>query len=377
GALTWSVDDARFEVVGETVRLRDGVALDHEATPQIDLTLTATDPDGLSSEQTVRIFVGDEITQQPDVSVESTFHVRQIGVVDTVTDIIGIDWGSDPIGEAFVNRVDLSRSSDCLIDIDATDAFAMLVTGFIDAEVAGTYDLRLPASDTAILWIDGAPVALDAEPGILGLAEVSLTLTEGPHEIAIQHLDLLGDGALQFEWRPPGATDFELVPPTSDFLVEEGDELGIPLEMDLHGMSLASVVIQDLPANWILSDGQEVRSSTGGDLDITSWNLDQLSISPAVGDIGTTAITIQTTTVSPSGEPGTTTSVLEIEVLNENGFSIEVVDIATALAAEGLDFVVDDVLGGVLATGDDDPDDSLLDPPPDTGGLLGGGSPLL
>ncbi|SDX80813.1 hypothetical protein SAMN05444336_110135, partial [Albimonas donghaensis] len=44
--LTWSVDDPRFEVVGDTLKLKDGVALDHEAGGEVDLVLTATDPAG-------------------------------------------------------------------------------------------------------------------------------------------------------------------------------------------------------------------------------------------------------------------------------------------------------------------------------------------
>ncbi len=43
---TWSVDDARFEIVGTQLKLRAGQTLDKEAEPTVNLTITATDLGG-------------------------------------------------------------------------------------------------------------------------------------------------------------------------------------------------------------------------------------------------------------------------------------------------------------------------------------------
>jgi len=45
---TFVVDDSRFEVIGNELRLRAGVTLNHEATPTIMLAITATDRGGLA-----------------------------------------------------------------------------------------------------------------------------------------------------------------------------------------------------------------------------------------------------------------------------------------------------------------------------------------
>jgi VCBS repeat-containing protein len=59
----FATDDPRFEVVAEgsglALRLRPGVALDHEATPAIDLLLTGTLPNGMQVTQPLRILVRD------------------------------------------------------------------------------------------------------------------------------------------------------------------------------------------------------------------------------------------------------------------------------------------------------------------------------
>jgi len=54
----FTVSDFRFEVVDGVLRLRPGVALDYEAAPEVALQVTATDSDGLSVTETLRIAVG-------------------------------------------------------------------------------------------------------------------------------------------------------------------------------------------------------------------------------------------------------------------------------------------------------------------------------
>ena len=43
---TFQVSDSRFEVVDGQLKLKDGVSLDHESEPTIDVTVTATDQGG-------------------------------------------------------------------------------------------------------------------------------------------------------------------------------------------------------------------------------------------------------------------------------------------------------------------------------------------
>ncbi|MEM8575968.1 MAG: cadherin repeat domain-containing protein, partial [Pseudomonadota bacterium] len=44
---SYTVSDARFEVVAGQLKLKDGVSLDHEAEPSLTLEVTATDQGGL------------------------------------------------------------------------------------------------------------------------------------------------------------------------------------------------------------------------------------------------------------------------------------------------------------------------------------------
>ena len=54
-----SVDDDRFEIVGDVLKLKAGVSLDFEQESQVTLELTATDSEGLSHSETFTLAVGD------------------------------------------------------------------------------------------------------------------------------------------------------------------------------------------------------------------------------------------------------------------------------------------------------------------------------
>ncbi|MFZ4409274.1 MAG: VCBS domain-containing protein, partial [Paracraurococcus sp.] len=57
GGFTFALSDSRFEVSGTTLKLKAGVSLDFEAAASLPLTVTATDPGGLSKAQAFTITV--------------------------------------------------------------------------------------------------------------------------------------------------------------------------------------------------------------------------------------------------------------------------------------------------------------------------------
>jgi hypothetical protein len=61
---TFAVDDDRFEVVAGQLRLKPGIALDHEAEASVEVTVTATDSAGLESTQSFTLQVT-EVNEAP------------------------------------------------------------------------------------------------------------------------------------------------------------------------------------------------------------------------------------------------------------------------------------------------------------------------
>lgn len=65
----FAVDDARFEIVDGVLRLRAGVALDLADGPEVALTITATDADGLSYSEAFTIDVLETAPLLPDITL--------------------------------------------------------------------------------------------------------------------------------------------------------------------------------------------------------------------------------------------------------------------------------------------------------------------
>ncbi len=68
---SYSVDDARFEVVGGDLKLKDGVSLDYNADPSVDVTVTTTDASGATYSETFIIAVGDVNEGPSDISLDN------------------------------------------------------------------------------------------------------------------------------------------------------------------------------------------------------------------------------------------------------------------------------------------------------------------
>ncbi|WP_158524846.1 PA14 domain-containing protein [Phaeobacter piscinae] len=337
GALTFTVDDARFEVQGDgTLKLKDGISLDYEAEPSVTVTVTATDAGGNSSDQQFNVSVTDVPVVPATVTVNTSFHVEQIAVVDGVLNILDIDYNSDPLDEIYTQTIDFPSTPFTFFDLLSPDVFATKVTGRIDVSEAGSYEFRLTTGDTAIVWIDGVSTIVKAVEGLVTVELGSCSLSEGEHEIVIYHLDLNGDAEMSLEWRAPGEADFSLVTPSPHGSIENNDDAGFIVDIDIGTSTLEAVKLTGVPDNWIFSAGEETAVAAGGEIDVTGWDLSQLVIAPASDDLGTVTLDLETTLRSPDGEVETSTTSFDVDVVPEDGILLDL-DIDLGIIGVGLD----------------------------------------
>ncbi|AFK57505.1 Putative Ig domain family (plasmid) [Tistrella mobilis KA081020-065] len=140
GRLTYTVDDARFEIVGGVLKLKDGVSLDHEAAATVDLVLTVTDGGGLTASRTVTITVSDvnEAPATPSVSGTEVAENAPGAVIGAVT-------CTDPDGDALTYTVDDSRFE--IVDIDGVQTLKLKDGIALDHESDPTVTLVVTARD--------------------------------------------------------------------------------------------------------------------------------------------------------------------------------------------------------------------------------------
>ena len=111
---TYTVSDDRFEVVGDLLKLKDGVSLDFDATPSVAVTVTSTDKGGLSFSQQFTIVVEEDVgsgpTSESGPSGDSFIIDLNMGLTST---LVGFNSASDILSftgvfDADSNGVDLN-----------------------------------------------------------------------------------------------------------------------------------------------------------------------------------------------------------------------------------------------------------------------------
>lgn len=92
------------------------------------------------------------------------------------------------------------------------EAFALLLTGFVDVSRAGIYRFGISSDDGSILEIDSTVVVDHDGPHGATERTGDIALGAGRHRISVRFFEATGSEALSLRWRPPGATELSPVP---------------------------------------------------------------------------------------------------------------------------------------------------------------------
>jgi cytochrome c len=95
-----------------------------------------------------------------------------------------------------------------------SERFITEVSGFINITEPGEYTFRLNSDDGSTLAINGKVVV--NHDGLHSSADpktATTKLTKGEHPFVVRHFEMDGGEALVLRWKPPGAKEFEIVPP--------------------------------------------------------------------------------------------------------------------------------------------------------------------
>jgi len=137
-AIGFSVDPAsQFEVIGNQLKLKEGISLDHEAAQTVDVDVTATDETGAQTTATLTITVGD-VDEPPSAPVLSN------ATVDENADgaVIGTVSALDPEDTAVSFTVGDSR-----FEVDGDDQLTLRTGESLDHEAGETVSVDVTATD--------------------------------------------------------------------------------------------------------------------------------------------------------------------------------------------------------------------------------------
>ena len=246
---TLSVDDARFEIVDNVLRLRSGVAIDFETEPSVTVAVTATDSAGASNAPSLITFNIVDVNEGPSLGAASL----AVNEDASAGAAVGTMAASDPDSGAFGDLryyfrssagAAISVSEDGLFAVDALTGVITVVGGGLDYEAEQSYALtglvrdnggaagyleETAAIDIAVGNVNEAPTAVslsnaavdeNADGAIVGV--LSATDADGPaggafsqHAFSVDDARFYVDGANNLRLKAGETLNFETEPTVS------------------------------------------------------------------------------------------------------------------------------------------------------------------
>ena len=285
---SYVVDDDRFEVVDNQLKLKSGISLDHETEDTVTVSVTSTDNHG------------EDVTQSFTVNI---------------TDI---------------NETPESSSSSVIIDEDSLYRFSLTDFPFSDPDEGDSLETvfidSLPGKGE--IELNGTAIEAGDEISRSDIEAGNLTFLPEAHES--------GEGYASFEFRVNGGglssavqtVSFDVTPVVdeSNLTLNSGnsitsdEDVSISLALDhslqdRDGSETNALLLSGLPVGSVLTDGSNTITSDGSDVDISNWQHDQLRMTPPENSHTDFTLTFtSTTTETETGEEAVVTQTLTVDL---------------------------------------------------------------
>ena len=194
-----------FEIVGDQLKLKDGVALDHADGAAREVTIEVTDSAGASYQETVTINV-ESVNTAPVLGVVSGGNGLEASYYDigsAIRNLSDVDFDAAPDATGVVGSLDYTTGNQTFWDGGPDNFFAAKYEGQLVVEQGGSYTINMASDDGSMLFIDGAPVLDNDGLHSTRTRTVTLDLDEGAHDIEVRYFENGGSQTLQLTWSGP------------------------------------------------------------------------------------------------------------------------------------------------------------------------------
>ncbi|RJF86476.1 hypothetical protein D3874_05085 [Oleomonas cavernae] len=337
--------DGRFAIDGDSLVVAG--AIDYEATPALSVTVAAVDPDGVQTQSTFTIQVGD-VNEAPEAPVLLGDQVDENAGAGTVVGWVNAsDPDDDPLTYVLLDDADgrFAIDGDSLvvagaIDYEATPTLSVTVAA-VDpdgVQTQSTFTIQVgdvnEAPEAPVLF--GDQVDENAEVGaVVGSLNASdpdddpltyVLLDDADGRFAIDGDSLVVAGAIDYEATPAlsvtvAAVDPDGVQTQSTFTIQVGDVNEAPEAPVLFGDQVdenadAGTVVgwvnasdpDDDPLTYVLLDDADGRFAIDGD---------SLVVAGAIDYEATPALSVTVAAVDPDGVQTQSTFTIQVGDVNE------------------------------------------------------------
>ncbi|KOR32988.1 hypothetical protein TI05_03815, partial [Achromatium sp. WMS3] len=144
---TFSVDDDRFQIDGTELKLKNGTALDYEASPAIDITVNATDSGGLTKTQIFTLNVEDQ-NEAPTAIALSDVTINE-GIAGTVVGTLSTT-DPDPADTHTYSIYNAAGNLDNRFEVDGFNRLKLANEVSLDYETQDTITVKVTATDNGV-----------------------------------------------------------------------------------------------------------------------------------------------------------------------------------------------------------------------------------
>ncbi|CUK17866.1 PA14 domain protein [Ruegeria denitrificans] len=284
----------------------------HNFIGEIKATLGISEG-GAEISQPITINVDEPQITVPTAGLNKGFRVDYIDMDHRIGKLDDVDWESAPDYQEHRAEIDYENSRDSFWEGGSKDTFATRVQGQVTVEEGGQYTFHTSADDGVVIYVNGQEVVKDdGNHGYRG-ASGQIELEPGTHDIEVRYFENFGRAGLKLEWEGPDVDGRRTVQADQEVAVDVNGTLDVGIALDGVGAG-ASVAIEGLPRNTILTSGDNAIVADGGTVDLSSWNIDALEISPPSGYEGAINGEIVLYDTAFNGAPVTSSSEFTIAV---------------------------------------------------------------
>jgi hypothetical protein len=142
----YTVDDERFEVVGDQLQLKAGVSLDNESEPTVTINVTSTDLAGQSVTKGFTINVAN-LNEAPDMPIDDDPADDFVSESAAIGTVVGITASSSDPDVGDTVSYSLSNDAGGLFAIDPVTG-VVTVAGALDYDTATQHTITIRATDS-------------------------------------------------------------------------------------------------------------------------------------------------------------------------------------------------------------------------------------
>ncbi len=263
----------------------------------------------------------------PNLSLTHGFKASYYDYDTSLSSLDDIDWNATPTFSEQIDEIDYANSGGSFWEGGSTDTFGAKIEGGITIENGGEYTFHLGGDDGVELYIDGQLV-IDHD-GLHGFSTKSqtVTLSEGDHTIEVRYFENSGSAGLKLEWEGPDTDGREVMASdhaSSDLTVLDNGSASFQVAASLNdtdGSESMAVSISGIPSGATITDGTNTFTAGDGSAtaDVTGWDLDNMTFTPAEGGAGSYDLTVTATaTEDGNGDTSSTSQTLTVNVLSSD-----------------------------------------------------------